>query len=129
MATVLDTKLLPVATRLLTRFGKDITYVAKGQLQYDPTEGDVCEESADVPHVVKSIPPGNYSTFFAAGTLTLEDMFMTGVAGQNLAFTPKPGMMAIVDNARYRIRKAIPVYSGESIALWMFSLGDTSDGI
>jgi len=120
--TILDRALLPAVFGILADFGKDMDWlVADTAAVYDPITGDVVK-NAPTTFTVKSLPPGDFSNFFADKATIRQTDLQTGVAGQGLAFEPTPGTSVVFDGREYLVERVQPVYSGESVTLWLANL-------
>lgn len=119
--TQLDTVFLPLATELLTEYGKAATFHAYTGGSYTPSTG-TGSPGSETQYSKKIIPPYNVDLSFVDGdTIRVGDM-MTGLAAENLEFTPVEGMKVTVESQAWSVVKVQPVYSGESIALYQLIL-------
>lgn len=120
--TELDKKLLPAISKVLARVGRKLTWTIPGRTDYDPTEGELVERTADRQTVeLESLPPGDYKDYFVEGTVQAADT-QTGFAGNKLTITPSLQMQTEIDGVNFRVTQLRPVYSGEKVALWMVNL-------
>ena len=117
MTTELDTKMIPIAQALLTRFGKTATFVVPATKVYDPTIGETTE-GADTNYSTKITPPGPLIRGYIPQDLVQQGDLQTFVAAQDLQFTPSLGYEILIDAESWRIEFVNPIYSGDSIALY-----------
>lgn len=121
MATVLDDALLPAVFNLLNTLGKDLQYSIPKAGEYDVADGSLVRGNPDV-FTVKSIPPFMAKDMFNLSSLLKQSSRVTGVAGSGLAFTPAENIQVTLDNELFVIDVVEPIYSGESVVLWLFGL-------
>lgn len=121
--TQFDDKFLPLAKRLVDKFGKVVTYEERPDpSSYDPTTGGVDETIALPTYSVKIAPPDQYKDFFIDGEIIEVGDTKTIIAAQGLEFTPTKGSAFFIDNTVWRIVNIGPLYSGELIAAYVLQL-------
>lgn len=124
--TTLDDALLPAVLEILDEFGKPLSYIVRTGTAagtYDRTTGKVSGHTPPTVYSVKSLPPGNYRHYFGEGTVLKDGDLQTGVAGSGLAFSPETASMLqiTIDGRAWTVENVMPVYSGESVCLWLFN--------
>jgi len=115
--TSLDDELLPAVLDLILEVGTDIVYEEVTKTP-DPTTGTVAL-GTPVLNTEKSIPPYETEEKYFDGDTVQRGSLMTGVAGSGLTWTPVLGMKATHGSNVYRVTKVTPVYSGDSICLYL----------
>jgi len=120
--TTADTELLAAAFDVLDELGKTLTYTQYAAQTHTPGTGEV---SLGSPTTVnrKSIPPYQVEDRYIDGDLIQRGDMITGIAAKNLTFTPNKDNLVSVDSAVWKIKCIKPIYSGVSIALYLFILG------
>jgi len=119
--TALDTEFVPLAAELLTEYGKAATFHVFSGGSYTPASG-VGAPGTETTQSRTIIPPYEVERSFVDGdTIRIGDM-MTGLAAENLGFTPVAGMKVTIDSHTWTLVRVHPVYSGERIALYQLFL-------
>lgn len=119
--TSLDDDLLPAVLELLDELGKNMTVKIKQDGDYDVLEGEVVRPD-DLEYTVKGLPPGEYRDYFGPNSLIKSTDLQTGFAGQDLAFEPVNEMAVAFDGKEFSVNVVQPIYSGESVCLWLLNL-------
>ena len=118
--TSLDDTLLPAITALLLELGTVVS-IEEVTKSGNAGTGEVFE-GLPVTHTPKAIPPFVTTDGFAMGDVRRVGKSMTGIAGEDLAFTPIPGMKLTLGTEKWEITSVEPVRSGDSVCLWMLFL-------
>jgi len=121
--TAFDDKFLPLATRLITKFGRPATWVKFGVNSYDATTRDVVKAGVTT-YTVTVTPPDMTSN----ENKTNDDVQLEGatifLAGENLAFTPAVNDKIELDNQQdvWKVDSVESIYSGSLIAAYKIIL-------
>lgn len=111
MPTTLDAQLGPLVVELLAEFGKNITFIIGGDNQYDPNRG-ITDQDGQTSVVLKASPPAPVNRGYEEGDA------ITYIAGTGLGFTPKPGLVLVIDAERWQTVQVKPIYTGELIGAY-----------
>lgn len=115
--TVLDEKFLPLATRMVNKFGKSLLYQGRGGATFDPATG-VASASPDPTALVGVISSADR---YRVDGVNVEatDRFVL-VAGE--AVTPEVGdylyLGESTDDEKVKIVNIMAIYSGELVAAY-----------
>ena len=121
--TDLDTRLIPRVLELITKYGKDVTFKTFPSATYTPTTGKTTP-GAETDYSEKVTPPEPYEDKFIDGEIVQIGDCRVYLAASGLAFTPEKGMEVEFDaeGITWRIVRIMPVYTGESIAMYGLQL-------
>ena len=121
-ATAMDEKFIPMALRMIEKFGKTVEIKIYPDAVYGPTTGETAV-GGYVRYVKKIIPPYPYEQKYIDGDIVQQGDLQTGIAGSGLGFTPEPGLTKItIDTLVWNIVNMKPIYSGEQIAMFQLQL-------
>lgn len=117
--TALDTKFRALATRLIDKNGKSVTFTSVKGLVYD-TETRIAH-NASHPVTVKALVE-DYS-LIGSGTTFQEGLVSGGdkkfsLAAAELTVKPKPGDSITLDTVVWNIVRVTEIWSGEQISLF-----------
>ena len=120
-STVLDDELLEAVYDIIDEFGKIVTFWIYPDQDYDPTIG---ENTLGDPtqYSKKVIPPYQINLKYVDGKLIKLGDLLTGIAAQDIEFTPTLKMKITIDSNIWTIININPIYSGEQIALYLLQL-------
>ena len=76
----------------------------------------------DLEYSVKGLPPGEYRDYFGPNSLIKSTDLQTGFAAKDLAFEPVNEMAVAFDGKEFSVNVVQPIYSGESVCLWLLNL-------
>lgn len=116
--TQLDEKIGQKVINMLLSRGVALPYLTNGDESFDAETRTVNFNDAGV-YNVNSIPPYNFKKKYVDGKTVRQGDLITGVPGLNLEFIPVPGMRVIINEVIWNLQSVSPVYSGESIALYI----------
>ena len=120
--TILDDALLPAVFDMLQELGTLVT-IEEVVKTGDPTTG-IVSEGVPVLHTPLAIPPYDVEEKYVVSDVVKAGMMMTGIAGENLGFTPIPGMLLTLQTEEWEIVSVLPVRSGDSVCLWLLFLNN-----
>lgn len=127
--TKLDDKLVPVALKLINKFGKDMSYtVITTEGSYDPATREITGAGDTTYDNVKSAPPEEYTIRFINGDSIKQGDLKTMIAGKDALFTPTNNMYVEFDGLKFAAIVVAPLYSGDLIAAWEIRLRSLNDG-
>ena len=120
--TALDTRMLALADRLVTKFGKSVVIRVNKLGRADPATLTVAQ-GGPTEYTVKVSPPYRSSRQFdQAATLTeAEDHFVL-LPAKDLAFDVKLAQIIIFDDYEYTVTGVLPLYSGEAVAAYELTI-------
>jgi hypothetical protein len=122
MATSLDTTLVPRALELVTEYGQDAVFEVPATKTYDATTG-LTAETSPTDHTKKVTPPEPYDKRWIDGDLIQVDDVRVYLPASGLTFTPTRGYkVTLASSDVFRIIRVVPIYTGESIALYEIGL-------
>lgn len=124
MATEFDVKMSALSTKLINKFGKQITYIQNDNT-INPITGDntVSESSFNIlmaPPSVVDISNVDESVVQAGDVI--------GIIDGDVNFSPKNQDIVLLDGVRYHCVSVQPTYSGELIAIYNLVLR-TTEGV
>lgn len=114
--TALDTRFRSLATRLIDKNGKAVTFTVTGTSEYYPSLGIAEKSSTD--YAVKAIViDHSQAAVFQSGGLVLagDKQFTLAAAGIT---KPKPGDTITLNSVIYPIVRVVETWSGEEIAVY-----------
>lgn len=121
MPTQLDTELAPVVTELINEFGKPLTFYVGDQSGYDPVTG-ITDEDAATSVQIKASPPAPVKLKYGEDSVARDGDCMTYISAEGLTFTPRPGIKVEIDGVKWQAVAVQPIYTGELVACWGFTL-------
>lgn len=118
MTTAFDETFVPLALRLVAKFGVDMLFTINEAVDggYDRTTGDVTP--TDVAYTRKASPPAPINKKYVNGDTIRESDMEIWVAASGIEFTPVVGMLVTHVGQAYRATVADPFFSGDSIAAY-----------
>lgn len=124
MATEFDVKMSALSTKLINKFGKQITYIQNDNT-INPITGDntLNESSYNIlmaPPSVVDISNVDESVVQAGDVI--------GIIDGDVNFSPKNQDIVLLDGVRYNCVSVQPTYSGELIAIYNLVLR-TTEGV
>lgn len=119
--TVLDTKLIPVVTRLLAKFGKTAVFIVPGTTQYDANtgEGGVISPTE---WSWKITPPSPWERRYGQNVTSVTAELSTLIAAENIPFTLSMKVRLRIELKIFDVVEIFPIYSGESVAAYELGL-------
>jgi hypothetical protein len=118
--TAFDDKFVPLATKLLAKFGIDATITVENTGDtYDPTTGTYTSAGADATHVIKVTPPYPYRNYLEASDISRHNRLTAYFAAENLPFDPLVDRWKMtLDGKTYENMEINPLQSGDKIAAY-----------
>lgn len=121
--TTFDVKMGALAARLVTKYGKEISFADRESRVYDPATG-----KTEFPSIaltpVKSSPPFAYDAKWVDGDqIAATDTYVL-LARELLpaGFTPTNGMDVVIDTVVFRVMSIGKLYSGDLVAAYQVQL-------
>ena len=113
----LDVKARATALRLITKFGKAVSYVSVTDGVYDPATGAVSptEVSSSIKALIVSYSLRGDG--FTSGLIREGDRKIT-FAASGIVFSPKVGDKVSFDSETFAVLNVSPTYSGELVAIY-----------
>jgi len=120
--TSLDKKFLPMALRLVTKYGKLVQFDTYPDEVYTPSTGENVPGDSVV-FYKKIIPPYGYEQKYVNGDSVQAGDMQTGIAASGLEFVPQPSLTKVtIDTKQWNIINMMPIYSGEQICMYLLQL-------
>lgn len=113
--TALDITLRPLASSLMERFGKTVTYTKQTPGTYNTATGEAVP--SETPTEIKAVLEEARGAQFAENLVQAGDKKISAAA-EAFAEAPKPGDGFTVDGRRYSVIQVRTTYSGELPALY-----------
>jgi hypothetical protein len=116
--TALDAKFRALATKLITKNGKSVTFASVTAGEYNPSISEVTNTSisATVKAIVEDYDLHSSGAGFSSGLIFSGDKkFSIAAAGIT---KPKPGDKITLDGVFYSVMRVTEVWSGEQICLF-----------
>ena len=111
----LDAKFRPLATKLLSAYGKLVVYKRTTQGAYDPTTGSVATTTTTYPiHVMLQNPDDSQ---LATGQYRVDQVLVT-ISAEELSIEPSPNDKIAIDGVDWNVSMVSFVSSGEQKALF-----------
>lgn len=121
MTTELDQKFLPLVTRLLDRFGKNVTFKIRTGTTFNTLTGERTAGTI-VEYVRKVSPPSKFERFFSSNEASIEADLEVLLAAEGLTFALKKSDIVEIDSSDYEILQIEPIYSGELVCAYRLML-------
>lgn len=120
--TALDRKMLPLAQRLIRKFGKTAKFTELIGEEYNPFDGSVSTQSHTT-HTAKIVPPYPQDKKYSkeGNTSDINDL-VTYVAGLDVNFEIKIGMRIDMDCEQWTVMRVRPIRSGGKVAVYELAL-------
>lgn len=117
MTGALDTRMRATAERLISKFGKSVTWKSDSS-SYDKTTGKATAGSTD--YTVTITPPEPFDSALVDGVTILAGDVRVMLAASDITFTPKVRDRVVIDGETFQVVSASKVYSGSLAAAWEF---------
>jgi len=123
MATELDLEIPSDVVEILLEFGLDAEFVVRSKTygSAEVTSGKTTY-GADPNVFAKASPPWPYGISYRSGVTATEGDAQTLVQSQDLGFSPRVGMLAIIDSLTWMITQVDPVKCGTLTAAFMLRI-------
>lgn len=119
--TALDTRMLAKVVTIIERYGKTVIFSVYPDAAYDATTGVNTQGTASQ-YAKKVIPPYPVEDKYIDGDLIRAGDMLTGVAAQDIEFTPEPGVEVSIDSKTWKVIKSNPIYCNEKVVLYILQL-------
>jgi len=120
--TDFDTEFVPLALEMLNDDGCTVSVETYPSASYNKATGDTTLGSKTA-YSLKAIPPFEYSLRMGIFSGIKQGQLVSGIAASGLSFNPESVIFQIVfDSKTFSVEEVKPIYSGDSIALYLFGL-------
>lgn len=115
--TKLDDRFRPLATNLIAKYGKSVTYTSVSSGSYNTATGEAAntESTSTIKAIVEDYGSLKQSSGFESGHILAGDKKFT-IAAQSFSSSPKETDKITVDGITYMAIRVIETWSGEQIA-------------
>lgn len=117
MATQFDATMVPLATKMLAKFGTTATFYVPTSSTYDPTTGAETEAGVTATSWL-STPPMPVGHRLLQREVVKQGDMVVYIAAESITFTPALGMRVGLAARSWRIVELLTYYSGDSIAIY-----------
>jgi hypothetical protein len=119
MTTPLDAKLVPVALKLIEKFGTNVTFhiPANDPPTFNPAT-NTAATGAITDVVRKMSPPDPYTKEWIDGKLIVLGDARSFIAASGITFTPNEGQQLTYLGVKWLILKSDPLISGDEVAAY-----------